>query len=268
MTLPSSTRNMSAQQLAAHDAILARTRAALGPDRFEAEVRRGGELAPTTAVDEALAYVRQAIRRFDDHEGPLITTTEPDSHVTLTGRQHEVLRLLVAGLGNREIAARLGISTKTAMHHTTAIYRTLGVRGRSEAIAPRTPHGPRRMRAAHRAAIRFAAWLRPVVLAGRGRGRGDAGRARLCLEGDARHHRRRPGRKAGLGRRVQPGRLPAPAQRRVRDRRGPWLRPGSGCDRRCPSSRRAATLALRGRRLRAAPVGGASTSRSATRSST
>ena len=127
--------NMSAQQLEAHDAILARTRAALGPEMFEAQVQRGEQLAPATAVDEALAYVRQAIVRFDGHEDLRTTTTEPNSNLALTGRQLEVLRLLVAGLGNREIAARLGISTKTAMHHTTAIYRTLGVRGRSEAIA-------------------------------------------------------------------------------------------------------------------------------------
>ena len=53
----------------------------------------------------------------------------------LTGREKEVLRLLSEGMSNKEIASRLGLSPKTVMHHTGAIYRKLGVRGRSEATA-------------------------------------------------------------------------------------------------------------------------------------
>ena len=101
---------------------------------FDAHVRRGERVAPATAVSEALAYVYEARQGQDAAEHPT-TTAESESGAGLTVRQHEVLGLMVAGLANREIAARLGISTKTAMHHTTAIYRTLGVRGRSEAIA-------------------------------------------------------------------------------------------------------------------------------------
>ena len=41
--------------------------------------------------------------------------------------------MLVDGAGNQEIAQALGISSKTVMHHTVAIYRKLGVRGRTEA---------------------------------------------------------------------------------------------------------------------------------------
>ena len=43
------------------------------------------------------------------------------------------IALLGEGMSNKEIAARLGISPKTVMHHTVAIYRVLGVRGRAEA---------------------------------------------------------------------------------------------------------------------------------------
>jgi DNA-binding CsgD family transcriptional regulator len=53
----------------------------------------------------------------------------------LTPREVEVLGRLVAGGTNREIAVELGVSTKTVMHHTMAIYRKLGVRGRAEAVA-------------------------------------------------------------------------------------------------------------------------------------
>ena len=41
--------------------------------------------------------------------------------------------LLAAGDTNKEIARALGVTTKTAMHHCTSIYRKLGVRGRAEA---------------------------------------------------------------------------------------------------------------------------------------
>jgi DNA-binding NarL/FixJ family response regulator len=53
----------------------------------------------------------------------------------LTERELAVLRLLGRGLANKEIAAALGITAKTAMHHTSHIYRKLGVRGRAEASA-------------------------------------------------------------------------------------------------------------------------------------
>jgi Bacterial regulatory proteins, luxR family len=45
------------------------------------------------------------------------------------------LRLLAAGGTNKEIAAALTIDVKTAMHHTSSIYRKLGVRGWVEAAA-------------------------------------------------------------------------------------------------------------------------------------
>lgn len=53
----------------------------------------------------------------------------------LSPRELEVLELIGKGLTNPEIARALGISGKTVMHHTTAIYRRLRVRGRAEAIA-------------------------------------------------------------------------------------------------------------------------------------
>ena len=53
----------------------------------------------------------------------------------LTRREREVLALLATGASNTEIAARLGLSTKTSMHHSMSIYAKLGVRGRAEAAA-------------------------------------------------------------------------------------------------------------------------------------
>jgi DNA-binding CsgD family transcriptional regulator len=53
----------------------------------------------------------------------------------LTDRQLGVLALLVDGLSNADIAARLVISRKTADHHVSAILGKLDVRSRGEAVA-------------------------------------------------------------------------------------------------------------------------------------
>ncbi|WP_243077129.1 LuxR C-terminal-related transcriptional regulator [Microbacterium sp. SS28] len=53
----------------------------------------------------------------------------------ITPRERDVLLHLATGRTNKEIAVALGVSVKTVMHHSMAIYRKLGVRGRSEATA-------------------------------------------------------------------------------------------------------------------------------------
>ncbi len=53
----------------------------------------------------------------------------------LTEREREVLRSMTSGATNKELSVLLGISAKTVMHHTSSIYRKLGVRSRSEAVA-------------------------------------------------------------------------------------------------------------------------------------
>jgi DNA-binding NarL/FixJ family response regulator len=54
---------------------------------------------------------------------------------TLTARELEVLRLLAVGQGNKEIAATLFISTKTASLHVSHIIAKLGAGSRIEAAA-------------------------------------------------------------------------------------------------------------------------------------
>jgi two-component system, NarL family, response regulator len=53
----------------------------------------------------------------------------------LTGRETEVLRLIVQGMRNKEIAARLNISEETAQSHVKNILAKLSVHDRTEAVA-------------------------------------------------------------------------------------------------------------------------------------
>jgi two-component system nitrate/nitrite response regulator NarL len=66
------------------------------------------------------------------------TPKEPDPVVTklaaLTAREREVIRLIGAGLKNKQIAERLYISETTVRHHLTAIFDKLGVADRLELV--------------------------------------------------------------------------------------------------------------------------------------
>jgi len=54
---------------------------------------------------------------------------------TLTVREAEVLNTIAEGLGNKEIAARLGISEHTVKFHIAAIFTKLNAGSRTEAVA-------------------------------------------------------------------------------------------------------------------------------------
>jgi DNA-binding CsgD family transcriptional regulator len=59
----------------------------------------------------------------------------PRANPELTDRELEVLAAIASGQTNQEIASVLYLSAKTVMHHSTNVYRKLGVRGRAEAVA-------------------------------------------------------------------------------------------------------------------------------------
>jgi len=52
----------------------------------------------------------------------------------LTRREHDVLRLMAEGLGNKQIAERLGITEHTAKFHVHTILGKLGTQSRTEAV--------------------------------------------------------------------------------------------------------------------------------------
>ena len=60
---------------------------------------------------------------------------EPDpSDQVLTPREIEVLRMVAEGLGNKEVASRLGISDHTVKFHISSIFAKLGASSRTEAV--------------------------------------------------------------------------------------------------------------------------------------
>ena len=60
---------------------------------------------------------------------------------TLTPRELEVLRLIAEGLGNKQIAVRLGISDHTVKFHVGSVFAKLRVSTRAEAVMLGARHG-------------------------------------------------------------------------------------------------------------------------------
>lgn len=85
-------------------------------------------------------WAQEVARRLAGHRPSKPVAATPVS-TELTAREHEVLRALASGRTNREIAEEFGIAAKTVMHHSVAIYRKLGVQGRSGATAWAFRHG-------------------------------------------------------------------------------------------------------------------------------
>jgi DNA-binding NarL/FixJ family response regulator len=98
---------------------------------------RGGELVDylrrihdgEVLIDPTLAG-RVALSAARLHSGEFW----PGAHLGLTQRESEVLSLLVAGLSNRAIAAKLVVSEETVKTHSRGIYRKLGVSDRAAAV--------------------------------------------------------------------------------------------------------------------------------------
>lgn len=91
-------------------------------------------LRQTVTGGEAAGYAAILLAAFDEQSMPTTTATtalvEP-----LSERELQVLRLIVAGLSNREIAEELVIAISTVKSHINNIYGKLDVKRRTQAIA-------------------------------------------------------------------------------------------------------------------------------------
>jgi DNA-binding NarL/FixJ family response regulator len=97
----------------------------------------GGLLQSNASCDQivhAVKSVAAGLTVFDTALVPPHSSDQPPPE-ELTPREIEVLRLLADGLGNKDIAAKLGISEHTIKFHIRSILGKLGAATRTEAVA-------------------------------------------------------------------------------------------------------------------------------------
>jgi DNA-binding NarL/FixJ family response regulator len=101
-----------------------------------------GYLVSGFAIDELAACVRAVHRgtRFLCARAAA-RLAESLSFASLTEREGEVLRCVVEGLSNKEIARELDVAAGTVKSHLHAIFDKLGVASRTQAIAVATRRG-------------------------------------------------------------------------------------------------------------------------------
>ncbi|WP_328715997.1 protein kinase domain-containing protein [Nocardia salmonicida] len=106
-----------------HDECELTVRRALGERRFDTAFRRGQAMGHNAAVSYALG------------EAPPRDATALASQLTLTKRERQVADLVAQGLTNKQIAARLVISQRTAGGHVEHILTKLGFTSRAQIAA-------------------------------------------------------------------------------------------------------------------------------------
>lgn len=129
-----------------HEQVEQETRRALGERRFRKAFARGESLP----LDDAIAYALddRGGDNIDDSDGrgdgtaDLPRPAHPGVAV-LTRREREVATLIAEGLSNKDIAARLVISPRTAEGHVLRIMTKLGCSSRTQLAALIIPLQPR-----------------------------------------------------------------------------------------------------------------------------
>ena len=88
-------------------------------------------------IDAAIRAVSAGliVRLPDAMDAGFGAMRETDGHALLTPRELEVLATLAEGMTNKAIARRLNISLHTVKFHVESLFRKLGARTRTEAVA-------------------------------------------------------------------------------------------------------------------------------------
>jgi DNA-binding CsgD family transcriptional regulator len=101
----------------------------------------GDEAGAQLELDAAAATLREIGAAGDLDRIDRLRREQATGQPPLTARELEVLRLIAAGLTNRAIADRLGISEKTVARHVSNLFVKLGLSSRSAATAYAFRHG-------------------------------------------------------------------------------------------------------------------------------
>lgn len=91
--------------------------------------------ADPAVIHEAVQAAARGESPLDPKAAAAVLATRASRPVTveLTAREREVLRLVVDGMANKQIARRLGISEKTVKGHLTNLFQRIGVSDRTQA---------------------------------------------------------------------------------------------------------------------------------------
>lgn len=111
------------------------------PSENLAEAVRGAmrgesQMDPTVArkVLREFQHVTAPHRSVTDSVTPVPAAAEEEPLEKLTDREEEILKLLAAGLSNKEIAQRLALSEGTVKNHISAILAKLHANDRTQAV--------------------------------------------------------------------------------------------------------------------------------------
>ncbi len=118
------------------NALRAGVRAVLPRDATPEQLRAALEAAVAGLVVVHPSEVSAVLPAPAASSSPVRELPEP-----LTPREREVLQMISAGLGNKEIAGRLSISEHTVKFHVASILGKLGASTRTEAVSIGIRHG-------------------------------------------------------------------------------------------------------------------------------
>lgn len=111
----------------------------VGPGLADLLWRLGEQDVASGFIHQILAAMDHSAHRPGQAGQPSFATSAtqptPPTRMDLTDRELEILALLAERLSNKEIAARLFISSGTVRQHCHRIYRKLDVNGRQQAVA-------------------------------------------------------------------------------------------------------------------------------------
>ena len=97
---------------------------------------QGGSLLQPVIASKLLRHMGQHPLTLSTHSAQAAhSAAQPPLYETLTERELEVLSLLAQGMPNKEIAAHLVISERTAKFHVSSIMGKLGATNRTEAVS-------------------------------------------------------------------------------------------------------------------------------------